>query len=298
MSKYVLAIDAGGSFLKSCIIMDNLNVITNSTQTLKMNSQGSKNEILNVYKKTIENSFDYALKEGFKIEGIAVSTPGPFNYTDNISLMEHKFQSLYGLNIKNEIYMQLKTFKPPIVFMHDVHAFIKGEYEDGAAKGYKNIMGITIGTGLGMGIIIDGKILDNGSGGPHISLFKMPYKGKILEDAISKKGISAYYKEIAKENIIREVKEIAHLADKGNIKAQKIFANTGNILGKAIKNILIDFGIECVVLGGQISKAFKFMEFSIKEQLKDIKCLKKISAANYIDYSALKGAAKYFFEVA
>lgn len=294
MSKcsYVLAIDAGGSYFKSCIVDKKGRVVEGSHYKTPVDSDGIAENIYLAYENTIGRAFVFAEKNGFGIDGIGISTPGPFDYANYTSLMKHKFQSIYGVNLRETLHKRCSLPENfPIKFIHDAHAFILGEHWSGAAKGFENVAGITIGTGLGFGLIKNNKICGNESGGPYISLFKTPWENGIIEDVVSKRGIITFYKKMsAKDNDI-DVIDIEYLARNGDKSAIDTFAHSGRTLGIVLKPIVEETGIECLVLGGQISRAFDLMETEIKNSL----ILKKISMGQNIDNSALVGAANSIF---
>ena len=289
---YVLAIDAGGSYFKSCIVDNRGRVMQDSHYKTPVDSGGIAENIYLAYETTIGRAFVFAEKNGFKIDGIGISTPGPFDYANYTSLMKHKFQSIYGVNLRDML--QKRCSLPddfPIKFIHDAHAFLVGEHWNGAAKGYENAAGVTIGTGLGFGLIKDNKICGNESGGPYISLFKAPWGYGIVEDYVSKRGIISLYNKLSGNENDIDVIDIEYLARDGDKNAINTFAQTGKILGTVLKPIADETKFDCLVLGGQISRAFIFMEAALKSCLN----LKKIAMGQNIDDSALIGAANTIF---
>jgi len=294
MSKYnyVLAIDAGGSYFKSCIVDAKGRVVQGSHYKTPVDSGGSADNIYIAYENTIGRAFVFAEKNGLKIDGIGISTPGPFDYANYTSLMKHKFQSIYGVNLKKTLQKRCNLPNDlPIQFIHDAHAFLLGEHWNGAAKGFANAAGVTIGTGLGFGLIKNNKICSNESGGPYISLYKIPWEDGIIEDVVSKRGIIGLYKKLSGQEKDIDVIDIEFLARNGDQSAIDTFAYVGRALGTVLEPIAQETGIECLVLGGQISRAFDFMEAELKKRLP----LKKIAMGQNIDNSALIGAANSIF---
>lgn len=95
-------------------------------------------------------------------ELIGIAMPGPFDYLTGICLMKNvnKYESLYGLNIKQELSDRLGIDVQNIVFRNDSEAFLAGEMRFGAGKGLKKGIGITLGTGLGTSIYQNGEAQD------------------------------------------------------------------------------------------------------------------------------------------
>lgn len=300
-ARYALAIDAGGSFFKSSIVQDDGTIVKNSQKKTAVNSQGDKDEIFNAYLDIINNTFDYAQKNGLLIEGIGISTPGPFDYKNSISYMKHKFQSIFGINLIDELYSRCKCIENlPIQFVHDAHAFLLGEYLIGSANSFNNIAAVVIGTGIGFGIIKNRELLTNAQGGPYVSIFRMPLDDGILEDYVSRRGIINIYNKLAGKDKMSDIDviDIANLASENNDEfALDAFSTAGRILAHGIHDVLNEQEIECLILGGQISKSFNLMKDELRNGLMDIKSLKKIMMGCNIDFSAQIGAAAVIFDI-
>jgi len=295
--KYILAIDAGGTFFKSCIIGQNGEMVGDEVKKVPVDSDGGSEIILNAYREIISGALIFAKSHDMVLAGIGISTPGPFDYVGFKSLMKHKFAGIYGINLRDEIIRRCFLPAGPdnfdIKFIHDAHAFILGEYWKGAARGYSHIAGVTIGTGTGFGCMSGGKIKANENGGPYVSIYSLPCRDGILEDYVSGKGIVNIYRKLSGEcGNGRDAKEIGRLAESGKDKyAVAAYREAGEILAIAIKEILTDLEIECLVLGGQISRSFALMEEAIAGNLAGVKTLKKVCMAQNIDFSPLFGAA-------
>ncbi|MGN0191590.1 MAG: ROK family protein, partial [Candidatus Cryptobacteroides sp.] len=99
--------------------------------------------------------------------GIAVAVPGPFDYGKGIFLMRHKFLSVYG-----ESFRSLAGVPDEVVlrFAHDVNSMLRGEICQGNGRYGSRVALVTLGTGLGFALSIDGTILENSLGAPLISV--------------------------------------------------------------------------------------------------------------------------------
>ena len=295
----VIVLDIGGTTLKSTLIP----VVSNSTipkecfECVPFNSQGSAEEIIGSLVKALETMFQKARNLGLKILGIGVSTPGPFDFENGISLMKHKFkfETIYGINLKREFIQKLKLSSHfPILFENDAHAFLIGESRYGAVKGYNRCIGLTIGTGVGSAFMMDNHILTNDSSiPPNGAIWCLQYGGSIVDEIISRRGFLALYKNLGgKEYDKIDVKEIASMAIGGDEISLKTFREFGGTIGKILLPIAKKFEAECIVFGGQISKSFSLFGKYIEKELELITSLKKISAATQIDLAPLYGVAE------
>lgn len=299
---FIAALDFGGTFLKWTLISpaDPYNPLSEKYfSKIEINSQGSKDEILGVFIDAVKAAFRTADSLKINIQGIGISTPGPFDLDNGISLMKHKFSTIYGINLKREITMQLDLEENfPIRFIFDSTAFITGEAFFGAARSYSRIIGITLGTGIGSVFMVDKKIIEKGKrlppeGGSY--LFNMPYDGGIVEDKISSKSIIDRYKQLGgKCSDDMDVEKISHMATGGDRISLEAFREFGQILGKIIRVVSVDFKPECIVFGGGISKGFHLFSDPLKIELKGIPGLKKITTCELGDLSALYGVTLFF----
>jgi glucokinase len=174
---------------------------------------------------------------------------------------------------------------------------LRGEAWVGAAKGYRRIIGITLGTGLGSAFLVKDKILTQGTGIPPLGwIGGIPYENGIVEDKITLRWIRARYKELSKQKSNLSVKEIAKRGkQEGDEVSLCTFEEMGQRLGKILRPITFKFKADCMVFGGQISKSFSLFSAPIKKELRSAPHLKKIAAARSIDLSPVYGAAKIIF---
>jgi glucokinase len=294
MTAYLI-IDAGGTFLKSAVLDSQGEVLKGSEFSVNSSSEGTKEEILRAFRDTISKGLEVINRRKMKTGGIGIAFPGPFDIEKATPLMKHKFQSIYGMNLR-ECFCEFPGVpgEAPIRFIHDANAVLVGELWKGNARGYHNAAVVTLGTGLGFAISEKGKVLCNELGGPFLSIFKIPYKEGILEDYTAKRGFLKIYSELSGKSGTEgiSVSDIGNWANKGDTASIRTFERVGEILAKSLKQIIIDRKIECLLFSGQISRSFLHLEASLKEGLKDVSCLKKVSAVKSIDNAALWGALR------
>jgi len=293
----VVAIDAGGTYFKSALISAAGELLGGSFSQAPACSRGTKAEIIRAYEHIIRRECEYARDHGVRIGGVGISTPGPFDYQRGMSLMTHKFQAIKGVGLRDELYaLGIFSNQLPVVFMQDVHAFLAGEHWTGAIRECDNAAVITLGTGLGFGLLQDGKILDNGKGGPLIPLFKHPYRNGILEDIISRRGIIARYRQYrGTQDADIDVRDIAEKARNNDVQALGVFRETGEILAGELMEILVAREISTVVFGGQISKSFDLFGPAFQEKVTASGKAIRVVPGRNIDFSSLIGVAQTAF---
>ena len=191
-----------------------------------------------------------ALTSSAVIVGIAVAVPGPFDYYNGVSWLQHKFAAWYSLNVRKQLAMRFGIDENDIVFLNDADAFLLGELQESFAP---RAIGITLGTGIGAAFAIDGRavpaieILPN-----NCDLYALPWKGHTVEEFISTRGIMKLHED--RRGRYRSVREIAAKSSVDPIAADTMSA-FGKELGLVIKTYLLPFTPNTIILGGSISRS-------------------------------------------
>ncbi len=272
---YIL-MDVGGTFIKSGLMSADNTLIEESQQTIPINSDGTKEEILNSLMSAVNQGLNLSKYFGYIPAGVGICMPGPFNYVTGISEMDHKFAAIKNIPLKPAIIKMLGKLDVPVAFGHDVNTQLYGEMCAGNAKGYKNVCLVALGTGLGFALASEGEVLQTSTGSPLVSIWNLPYKDGILEDYASKRGFYKVWEIVTGEKLLEEnftVADMGHLAGDGDKNAIEVFKRVGEIIGKNVKEKLVEYKIECLLFGGQISRSFVYMESAVKEELSDLKTL-------------------------
>ena len=123
---------------------------------------------------------------------------------------------------------------------------------------------------------------------PAGALWDKPYREGIVEDYVSRRAIRARYQAISDKHENPDVREIADRARSGDPAAVQTFRMTGKYLGEILREPVERFGIDMVVLGGQIARAH---ELFLPEAQPLLPC--PIVFAAHPDDAALRGAAFY-----
>lgn len=298
----ILAIDAGGTSLKAALVPElsgpgRTGELTDSQLTedtffsVPVSSSGTREEILAAYTTLAAQGAAKAAAAGLTISRVSVCIPGPFDYAGGKSLMCHKYQAIYNLPLRPCLWEGIGTERP-IVFLHDSTAFLLGACAQTATKA-GCICGVIIGTGLGFACMRDGRIRQNPSGGPAVSIYARPYLDGTSEDYVSSRGI---LKQYLAETLLTStrpptVAEIAHMAKSGDSAALKVFADTGFHLGRILLPVLKEEALDTVLLGGAISKSAELFLPELNQVLADAGATAK--PVPHIDLAPILGAARY-----
>ena len=275
----VISIDLGGTKISAGIIKNKKLV---KVVTEKTNSKASKNQIIKQIIQIIEGLFNSNIKcIGIGVPGI-VDKNGMIYEAVNIP-------SLDKVPLRKILE---KKFKIPVFIENDANCFVLGEKYFGKGKKYKNIAGVIIGTGLGTGIIINEKLYSGSNGGAG-EFGQITYLKHNVEYYSSGKFFQKEY-DIKGENLYEK-------ASKNNAKAIKIFNEYGRHLGKALSVIVNSIDPQIIILGGSVSKSYKFFKNTMLKSLKGsvykqtFKNL-KISVSSNKDIAVLGAASLCFNE--
>lgn len=285
MTKCVISVDMGGTYIKYGVVSSTGEILHSGKTPAK--SSDSREVLLNRLCGAIGELFCASKDNGYRICGIAVSTPGPFDYAAGKSGMKGKYDSIFGIDLREEFRTRANLpHDMPIEFMQDAAAFLLGEYYGGAARGVDNCACVTIGTGLGYACMLDGKILLNERGGPYFVLAFSPYRDtdKRMEDIVSGTAIL--------KNYGLDAKTLADKAYAGDREAIAAYNKMGAALGEALKQIPEIKGVAKIIIGGQIARSFDLMEEALYNSigLSVVFC-----EAEYPEGAALIGAASRIF---
>lgn len=141
---------------------------------------------------------------------------------------------------------------------NDANCFALGTSRYGVAKAYQNVIALALGTGLGGGIIDEGKIV-HGMGNGAGEFGQIPYLDLTYEDYCSGK----YFSEINKVN----GEDIFKKATTGNIEALKLYNGLGRHIGNLAVNIVYSLAPQAIVFGGSVSHGFDFFMPAVSEVL-------------------------------
>ena len=294
----ILAIDAGGTCFKSAIIGGQGTLVAGSFYQVPAGPGNNKDQVIVAYEKIIRHALGYALAHGVKIDGIGISTPGPFDYKRGICLMTHKFPCLYEVNVAEAIRAALpETAGIPVRFRHDANSFLAGEMWCGAAQGFSRAGGVTLGTGIGVACCIDGEFLTNelGSPAPEVSVWSKPYCKGVVEDYVSSRALVEKYREKHPDYAVADgARGIAEAAKLGGHDAMNIYTELGADLGTVLLPWCDRFAPQAIIFGGQISMAFELFAPPLRQILSQAASPPKLAAGKLGAEAALYGVADLF----
>jgi glucokinase len=275
---YHIGIDLGGTNIRAGIVHSNA---LQKIVSRRINARGSAEEVLqelfSVTDQLITNS----------VTSIGVGVPGLVNIEEGIV-----YDVVYIPSWK-EVPLQkwmADRYKLPVFVDNDANCFALGEYYFGKGKGYNSMIGLTIGTGLGSGIIINKKLYPGKNGGAG-EFGMVDYLDRCYEYYASGQFFQNIYQTDG-EIVFKKAQE-------GDSGAIKMYEEMGGHLGKFIKMILYSLDIELIIMGGSVRYAWPLFNKSMWTQIQTFffqKSLKhfKIEISELENAGILGAAALYY----
>ena len=267
MEKYVFGVDIGGTTVKTGLFSTEGELLDKWEITTRTDDGGAY--ILSDIAASIDNKLTEKGISKDEVKGVGMGVPGPVKEDGTVIKCVNLGWGIF--NAADELSGILGL---PVKVGNDANMAALGEYWQGGGKGYSNVVLITLGTGVGGGIIINGKMIAgvNGAGGEigHMTIdldesdvCNCGKKG-CLEQYASATGIvrlaNRALQTSDKPSKLREVKyisakEIFDAAKNGDNLALDLVEEHGRRLGLALSNVAEVVDPEVFVIGGGVSRA-------------------------------------------
>lgn len=275
--KNIIGVDLGGTNIRAGKVIGQEIVLIKSSPTP---SQEAEEVVIDAICAVIDQCIDE------HTQSIGVGVPSVVDVEKGIVYDVVNIPSWKEVHLKEILE---KKYKVPVYVNNDANCFALGEKYFGKAQAYKSIVGLAIGTGMGSGLIFNGKLHEGANCGAG-EFGNIPYLDHNFEYYCSgqffaeEKPISAY--------------EAFLKAQSGDKEALEMFNEFGFHIGQAIKSILYAYDPEVIVLGGSLSKSFVFFKDQMYESVKDFaysNVLKNLKIeVSDLEHSAIYGAAALF----
>jgi len=190
-----------------------------------------------------------------EVVGIGIGMPGFMNVETGEILQINNIPSFNGFAIKPRVE---ERFNLPAFQNNDANCFALGETYYGAGKKYTNLVGITLGTGLGGGIILDRKIHTGLMGGAG-ELGCVPFHGGISEDICSAALFKNKYKTTGTE--------LYKKAKAGDQESLAVFDELAQNIGELIRIVMYVLAPEAFVIGGSVANSWDLLEKPLREEV-------------------------------
>jgi glucokinase len=283
MTRFAIGVDLGGTNLRVAAVNEHGGLFDHlSLETLV--ERGREDVVDRLTNGILELVNRW--KDRYQLAGIGVGIPGIIRMRDGILVASPNLPGWENFNVRAQIAKRLNS---PFFLENDANAAALGEKWIGSGKDVKHLCFLTMGTGIGGGLIFDGKIWHGVSGMAaelgHVTLYPggrlcacgnrgcleayaaasavVKAAQEMLQDGKASEGLKA----LAASGVKMTSAKIYELAKQGDPSAQEIFQMVGRALGMAIANFINIFDLDTFVLGGGAVEAWDAFEKSMFEEV-------------------------------
>ena len=242
-----IGVDLGGTNMR-CGLVSNGQVMRKISEPCL--SDRSENEVIEQLENLISQFLDPSVK------GIGIGVPSVVDIQRGIVYNVNNIPSWKEVYLKDILE---KKFKLPVYINNDSNCFALGEHHCGIGKPFCNMLGVTLGTGVGAGVIINNELYSGSNTGAG-EIGCLPYLEQNYEYYCSSNFFVKFYGITGKE--------AAQLARKGDAKALQIWEEFGLHIGMLVQAILYAYDPDAIIFGGGIASAFPFFSAKMEEAMK------------------------------
>jgi glucokinase len=269
--KRFIGIDIGGTRIKAGLV-DSQHRITNEHVAWLTEADKTEEGIIDKLKKVVHTA-----QGEQSVVAVGIGVPGIVSSRDGTVKSSPNFPAWRDFNVKARL---KKVLRMPVLIDNDANCVLTGEYLTGVAAGKPHFVGLTLGTGIGGALFIDGRVWrgEVGMAGElgHINVVPDGFQcgcgsQGCVEQYASVVGFRNLCREQPVEAIDPEAKDLPQLlcraAEGGDVTAIGHFATGGTMLGRAVANVVNAMDIRTVVLAGGVSAAFDWMKETFHHEL-------------------------------
>ncbi len=291
--KCAIGVDIGGSHI-TCAAMDmeTQQLLEDTRKRASVSHLDTAETIFSAWATAINDCIATVGVES--VAGIGFAMPGPFNYKEGISMMEHKYPNLYKLHIPTELakYIDSPTALP-MRFLNDASSFAVGVSWIGKGKGHERLIVLTLGTGFGSAYVENElPVVEGENIAPEGCFWHLPFKEGIADNYFSTGWFVKRYKELTG----KEVDGAKAILDTDAQNVPIIFNEFGENLAAFMIPWLQKFKADSIVLGGNISLAYKHFEESFRKSLRAADIHVEVAISDLMEDAAIVGSARLLEE--
>ena len=275
MPEVIIAVDLGGTRVRAARLSHHLEILARQ-ETLTESAEGL-DATLERIKDLIRDIWP---QDGSRVVGIGISAPGPLNPMTGVVVAPPNLKGWHNVPLGKILH---DTFHVPVFVGNDANVAGLAETVMGAARGFRNTIFITVSTGIGSGMICDGKMLLGTAGlaaeaghtiiisGDRVSSLEKEAAGPALArkaQARIKAGEKSIMLDLAKGDLSQiDGATVGHAAQQGDAVALSIVREAGTILGLGMVSLLHLFNPEILVFGGGVSSIGELLFAPMREAI-------------------------------
>lgn len=266
----IIGVDLGGTNVRAGLVCNG--EVLKVEKALVPKNASSYMEVVDVIIQTITKVFTS------DVVGIGFGIPSLVDRIEGIVYDVQNIPTWKEVHLKDLVE---RSFKVPVFLDNDANCFAIGECIYGKGVGVKDFVGLTLGTGMGSGIIKNGKLMPDencGSG----EFGSVPYKDSIYEDYCSGKFFM--------DTIGLKGEQVFEKAEAGDIQACNIFKEFGKHVARAIQLIMYSVDPKMIIIGGSIAQSKKYYQEAMLSELQNFPYSKSVENLD-IEFATLSQSA-------
>jgi glucokinase len=274
----VIGIDLGATNISGGLVQGKS---LSSIQSMRIRSMGTEEDVI----QDVFSMADRLVEPG--VAGIGIGVPSVVDLEQGIVYDVQHIPSWRAVPLKS---IMEKRYGVPVFVNNDANCFVLGEFYFGKGIGSKNLIGLTIGTGLGAGIIIHGQLY----AGPNCGAGEfgmVDYLDHCFEYYASGQFFSNVYQ--------LDGQEVYEQARVGDPAALRLYAEMGLHLGNAIRMIMYTYDPSLIILGGSVRFAYPFFSETMWRQIGTFAYSKSVEKLKIelseLENSGIFGAAGLYY---
>lgn len=291
MSNLALGVDVGGSHVCSAIIDIETGTIVGEPFVTDVAHTEPADVLFAAWADNLTRCLAAAPEP---VTRIGMDFPGPFDYKNGISQMDHKMPHIKGLSVADELRKRMPNSENlEFRFVNDANAFALGEAHFGGAKDVDRVIVLAIGTGLGSGFIADHQIVEEGDTvPPEGEVWNLPYGDDIADALFSTRGVIGRYEKLTGETL-PGAKEVAMRFDT-DPAARQTFESFGWELADFTAPLIQKFLCKDILIGGNIARSLHLFEPKMQERFREVGLEVNVRPCTLLSDAAMMGAAALY----
>ncbi len=301
--KYAIGIDIGGTNIRAALVDEDLRVVRKEKRS---SMDGLREGLLEMADSLC----------GPEVVGVGVAVAGLVDREERVVKKSPNLEQVEGLDFGG---LPGRTFSLPVFIENDANAYALGERKAGAGRDFRDFILLTLGTGIGGGVVCGGRLLDVAAELGHITVetdglicpcgnsgcLESYASGRAVVNAVVSEieaGRETMLSECCEGNLYRITpRHVFEYALEGDTLAREVLKNAGRYLGVGIASLVNIFSPQAVLIGGGLANAWDILVEEAKREARrrafdELIEAVKIIPAGLSDDAGIVGAASLVFD--
>jgi glucokinase len=277
MQKFAIGIDIGGTQVRAALVDERGKILARLED--RTDAQGGPDRVLSQIERLTSDLVTHS--EHTAVVGIGVSAPGPIDTIAGVALDIPTLQGFDNFPLKAELQ---KRFAFPVSLENDGIAAAIGEWQFGVGAGLDNIVYVTVSTGIGGGVIADGRVLRGRKGmAAHIGHMSVQPNGELcpcgnrgcFEAYGSGTAFTRRAQSVITQGTMRQLRgeeinsrDVFAAGRAGDDRANRLIDDEAEILGRGFTSLLHIFSPDILIMGGGLSNEFERLHPGIQRYIR------------------------------